>query len=368
MNISLDEFKSRAAHALAEITPPLEDERPTHWEVRRLDFEEFPIPDLVLFALTRLRGLKALGPGEKIAWSINAQFRNVPLEIALRKFGFQVIYPKGTPCDVVDALVKCLKKAAHLAAKSLAQFAQHQIDRGDVSIDNQYRIFDGAYRFFREEGEERFKDTPTNGIAVMLSPRFAEAGYCAGAMVNAYFSRLEHVLVLAIAFTDFEPGNGALRKLAESTWDKKLGDVFDLETDGVAKRLRDLLGKVKKQFRNPIAHGGFDKRGTLFYFHVSGIAAMPALLSDYKVSIERYVTPITELEFAELCTQLDECDHLLESTHLGVGVRFARRCLPVSFSESKRKKYREIAAHPEKFEDFFDRETDLIDMQANMDY
>jgi len=42
--------------------------------------------------------------------------------------------------------------------------------------------------------------------------------------------------------------------------------------------------------------------------------------------------------------------------------------LPVSFSESKRKKYREAAEHPESFEPFIEHEADIMDMHMNMDY
>jgi hypothetical protein len=368
MEIRLDRFRVIAVHALAEITPPVDENHPTQWSGYQLDFEEFPTPDLVRFALTRLRDIKALGPGEKVAWSIDACFGDVPFQIAYRKFGFQLVVPKGTPEEIAQRLILCLKKAARLAARSLEEVAHQQIDSGNVSIDNKYRIFDGAYQFFRQEASARFQENPNSGFGVVFAPKFAEAGYCAGAMVNAYFSRLEHLLVLALPFTDFDPGNGALRKFAEALWDDKFTTVFDLSTDEVAKRTRDMLGKIKKQFRNPISHGGFDKKGTAFHFHVPGIAAVPALLSNYKVSIERFVTSITKPEFETLCAELDDCDRLLESTKLGPGIRFAQRLLPVSFSETQRMKYRNVAEHPERFEAFLEHETDILDMHMNMDY
>src|SRR5436190_16693409 len=78
-----------------------------------------------------------------------------------------------------------------------------------------------------------------------------------------------------------------------------------------------MLAAIKKQFRNPISHGGFDNQGTLFHFHVPGLSALPALLTRHNVSIERYATPISRAEFERLCGQLDECDGLLEQSAIG---------------------------------------------------
>ena len=64
-------------------------------------------------------------------------------------------------------------------------------------------------------------------------------------MVNAYFSRLEHVLVLTLPFTEIDPSNGAVRQFAAKGWLDKLKALFDLDQDDTAKRIRDILGQVK---------------------------------------------------------------------------------------------------------------------------
>jgi hypothetical protein len=127
-----------------------------------------------------------------------------------------------------------------------------------------------------------------------------------------------------------------------------LGAPFVFHTP--AGRDIDMLGAIKKQFRNPISHGGFDEQGTLFHFHVPGLSALPALLTSFNVSIERYATPISRAEFERLCGQLDECDGLLEQSVIGPGVRYARMCLPVSFSKDFRDRCRAATQSDEALE------------------
>jgi hypothetical protein len=364
--MDLDRFRERAAQALADIAPANENS-PDEWEGHRLSLDLFPLPDLVLFGLTRLLDIEALGRGEKVAWSVKARFRDRLFEISLRKFGFQLIVPKGTPEEHRLQLVRCLQTAAKLAAQSLQEFALQQIDAGNSSIENQYRIFDGAYRFFRQEATSRYAASQL-GTFPLFDAGLAEGGYCASAMLNAYFSRLEHMLVLALPFTEIDLGNGALRRFAANVWLDKLKALFDLDKDATAKRIRDILGQVKDRFRNPLSHGGFDKKGSTFHFSVPGIGAFPVLLADHKTSVERFVSLVSRSEFRTLCQQLDECDALFEESTVGPGVKFAKTCLPVSFSAQFRAAGRKAAKSPEALQEFIDYQIEMADMHMNMDY
>jgi hypothetical protein len=141
-----------------------------------------------------------------------------------------------------------------------------------------------------------------------------------------------------------------------------------LATDTSAKRARDILGRVRKDHRNPISHGGFDKKGTAFHFHVPGIAPIPAILSDYEVSIEKYVTDITRDQFQGVCDDLDECDRLLKATHLGFGLRYAEFGMSISFSAASREQYKRAAEQPELFDQFVETAQTEADIYLNMDF
>src|SRR5262249_2413038 len=159
---------------------------------------------------------------------------------------------------------------------------------GNVTIENQYHRFDGAYRFFREKARGAY-DTPTplphvtqrdgrgRPVAWSCEPWRSEieGGYLAGAMVGAYFSRLEHLLVLVLPLLGFDPSGGALVRFVAATWDQKWRQVFDLASDRRAKSTYDRLRRIKETVRNPLSHGGFAKKGTSFFFHVEKIGALP---------------------------------------------------------------------------------------------
>lgn len=364
--MSIEHYRAVAARALAAIQPP-GDQHVGKTDCRRLPPAQFRVPDLVRYALTRLVDLKDLGRGEKVAWSIDARFCDLPFQIALRKFGFQVCVPEGTSEDLLLQLIRSLQVAAKLAARSLADFAAEQVEAGNVTIENQYRIFDGAYRFFRQEATDRYQKSP-NGRFLLYNTSLSEAGYCAGAMLNAYFSRLEHVLVLILPFTCIDLTQGGLRRFASDIWQDKFKTLFKLHTDATAKRIHDVLKDIKDTFRNPISHGGFDKKETFFYFHVAGIAALPARLTGHDVCIEHYSTLITKPEFERLCQQLDECDTLLDQSTIGLGVRYVQTGLPTSFSTKFRTAAQEAARSSTTFEEFMERQMENFDRHVNMDY
>ena len=173
--MNLDKFRARAARALADIAPPNQDS-PDEWEGHPLSLDLFPLPDLLLFGLTRLLDIKARGRGEKVAWSVKARFRDTLFEISLRKFGFQLVVPKGTTDQLRSQLVRYLQKTAKLAARSLEEFAVQQIDAGNSSIENQYRVFEGAYRFFRKEAATRYDASQAGMFPLFNLPRWPRAG------------------------------------------------------------------------------------------------------------------------------------------------------------------------------------------------
>jgi hypothetical protein len=187
-------------------------------------------------------------------------------------------------------------------------------------------------------------------------------------MVDAYFSRLEHLLVLVLPFTDFDPSGGALVRFVGLTWVEKWRQVFDLRHDHEAKRIYDRLRQIKETVRNPLSHGGFGKNGTSFFFHVETIGALPALLTKHGRSFELFITRVPHRTYQELCTQLDEADAFLEGSDVGPGIRYAQACLDISFDTDFRSACTLASESPEALEKFIERQTYLTDMHVNMDY
>ena len=93
--MNFETIQKRAALALSELHPLDSEEGVAKWERHRLSHEEFAVPELVLFALTRLRPFKAFGPEEKLRWGISATFRDIPFSVSLEKFGLRLYLEVG---------------------------------------------------------------------------------------------------------------------------------------------------------------------------------------------------------------------------------------------------------------------------------
>jgi hypothetical protein len=379
--VDLTETRRRAAYALADILPPPRGRESNEWERHPLSASEFPVPELILFAMTRLRDLESFGPGEKLRWGVSATFRGTSFSITLEKFGLRLYVPESTSSEVRLALIRCLRTATNLAEACLREVAQYQTGTGNATIENRYHHFERAYRFFREKAREAYDAPPPEPVVMSRDqngrptgwssepwkPQI-EGGYMAGAMLDAYFSWLEHALVLVLPFIDFEPADGALVRFVGATWDGKWRTIFDLTADQGAKQVYDDLRRIKETVRNPIAHGGFGKKGTSFFFHVEGIGALPALLTRHGRSFEFIITRVPHATYQQLCQQLDVCDAFLQGSKLRAGLRYAQAGLDVALSEGFRGQCREASRSEEELGEFIEHQSYLADMHTNMDY
>jgi len=376
-----EEIRRRASHTLVDLHPDGAGEAVTAWDRQPLSHEDFPVPELILFALTRLRNLKPFGPEEKLRWGVTACFRNMEFSVSLEKFGLRLYVPKGTSSETRKALIKCLQTASKLAESYLRDIAQQQIEIANVTIENRYHHFESAYRFFRDKAREAYDrpspepvvlqrdedGIPTGWTHAPWTPQI-EGGYLAGAMLDAYFSWLEHVLVLVLPFTDFNPSNGQLLRFVGATWDEKWRTVFDLSADNEAKETYDLLKHIKESVRNPISHGGFGKKGTSFFFHVEHIGALPALLTKHGRSLEFMITRVPNKTYKDLCQQLDLCDVFLQNSKVWAGLRYAEAGLDIVFSNDFRELYHKARATHDALEEFIRWQSYMMDTHTNMDY
>ncbi|UXA11650.1 hypothetical protein KXD97_27330 [Mycobacterium sp. SMC-8] len=120
----------------------------------------------------------------------------------------------------------------------LADVADRQIAEGNVTLQNQYQALRLTYEYFREgaqlalDGKGRIPEkAPGGGFWIAREER--EAFYNIVAMCGAYFSVIEHVLVLSIPF--FAEHNSKaidVREVIKLSWADKyryvLGDLTSI--------------------------------------------------------------------------------------------------------------------------------------------
>lgn len=361
--------------------------------------EDFPVPELARAALAWV-GFVDQPWDEKTAWRLGGRFRGTNISFASTKFGLRVMLetdrdltpgeqpsfnlPAGvtgsTRVDLthhpdlrtlVDAFTAAVRRAAQLfGSRVLRELVESQVEAGNVSLMNQNGRLRGAYRFFRWQGqtlidghgEDEVRQDMID-IAVRAAggdpdensffmPFFlpSNVGYCLTAMASAYFSWLEHVLVLALPFTaHWTPEDEPVTKAIGDSWSDKWRYVLrDAMTapDGEAKKTFDLLSNAAEQFRNLDAHGGFGKKEQSLLVH-SPMGAIPARLAEGAGAIKATVISEAPSTFPEACDAFDTVDAYLRRGPLREAFVWIEGGLQVPFHADHRRRLRDAIARGE---------------------
>ena len=193
-----------------------------------------------------------------------------------------------------------------------------------------------------------------------------EGGSIATAAVDAYFSSLEHLFVIAAAFIPTALEVDGLGGVLNAKWGERARRVIDL-SDAAAKKIYDRLFDIREDWRNPLAHGGFHVGGASLHFHLPGVGALPVRLRRTPDGVKAGFQ-LHQQSFAEICATFDEFDRQLRTGPTRHAVRWAESGLDVAFDRASLDEYRAATTSDEGVERLIDRENYLHDMHANMDY
>ena len=376
--------------ALADFESELpENCAPWSLSPRRPDPRLFPVPELVLFALRDVLGFQSSGVGEKVRWSIYATVCGEPLIFEDGKFGFAIAHRQGVSPELLKRVEGQLSSSLRRLNRFLSDFAKEQIAAGNLTLANRMSEFDNRYRFFREIANDEFapgttseddeQDTGATEVSKVFSDLTArlnrylhrqETGYFAsGAMVDAYFSRLEHQVLLLRAFVGRPLASGEFEAFLKMTWDERLRSVVNFGVDEEMGRLLGQLRNVKSTIRNPLAHGGMENDGGAFYFHLPRIGAIPANLSLYRGRLQTSFFPISDVTHAQTCDLFDALDAALAEGTLELPNEFVRCGIDPQFDADTIAVYRQaLEAGPDAVEVLITRLRHERDRHANMDY
>jgi hypothetical protein len=331
-----------------------------------IERNDMPVPGLIEYMLVKVLGFSNFGPDEKLRWQVPFTYQGMRCSLAYQKFGVR-LYIAKSDVDEQDVHQKAkeiigkLKRAAKIIERRvLDPYAKSQIGNGNVTVVNQYHDLNRIYQYFRKQAFSIFSDNPGLGSF--------EGFYNALAMINAYFSRLEHLLVIVLPFINFSPDTDHLVEIIGSQWGDKYRRIFELTQDKSAKLYYDKLHDIKERFRNTFSHGGFEKEGASLYFHLPEIGTIPARLTEIRNSPYFNFLPLARADFNEVCSLFDNFDNWLESGKTKYGVLYAKSGLNVPFDAESVREYKLAMTSPEDFEDMLEYYTDLSDMHTNMEY
>lgn len=368
-----------------------------------LESKDFPVPELAKAALESA-GFVNQRWEEKTAWRVGGQFRGCNVSLASTKFGLKAMVetdrelaPVREPVvnlpagvlktikvdlsqepdlqSLVDGFLAAVKKAARVFGdRVLGTFVTSQVDGGNVTLLNQSYRLRGAYNLFRWQGQaliDGHGDPQTEKDMTAIALRGAgsdpqdhslllrlfldtNVGYCLTAMASAYFSWLEHVLVLALPFSaHWDPARKSVTQAIGDSWSDKWRSV--LRAPGAAPNAEeevvfDLLRKAAEQFRNLDAHGGFGKKEQALLAHTP-MGAIPARLAQGAGAIKAQVLSEAPSTFPDACAVFDKVDAFVREGPLREAFIWIEEGLQVPFHAEHRQRIRDaIDAGEEAFQ------------------
>jgi len=341
------------------------------------------------------------GRFEKTAFEISFTFESTRCVFALRKFGADLNV--WLPEDAVDTdanafadrLLEALNRLMKIAETDIFEPAMKKsVDVGELMLMNNADALRSQYRYFRDGARLGFdakgrlqqpldefeagsteNDEAVNSFQRSLREGWhewqmkeiasKEGSFNATAMVNAYFSYLEHYLSLAIAFTAPATSTLGIAKFLGDRWSSKFKAVFDVSRPGNSKSLYDGLIHVAETYRNPLAHGGWDKRGPTASVPLKGIGRVPLMIVGFESTVGFRLDAFDPDGFDEVCALLDQVDTLLASVGGGNAGVWISSGLDVYFEDKQRKKYQ---AASDEFQRYMYRNLEARDRNTNMDW
>ena len=347
--------------------------------------EKAPLEYMVFICLVAIKGFGYFGKGEKTMWEIPFTYKSQPLSFSYEKFGLRLYDRGGEPASegIIEEMISHLAKAATIADGIMQPFASAQIRNGNVSLANRFISLDNRYFFFRDKAVSAFEKSEETssgdkgkspGAKVpfeSLNKRMKlqrEGSYYTHAMLDAYFSRLEHLLVVVIPFIGIEFDGKDVVKQISAGWRDKFKRVFNLKEERRAKIIYDKLIYLKDRYRNPATHGDFEKGGASLFFHIPGMGAVPATLSEHRESVHYSFMPINEDSIMKICKVLDEVDAFFTTEKTKYGFRYAETGLDLAFDKKSCAEYITATKTDEEFESFIEGRSAFQDMYDNMDF
>lgn len=318
---------------LRDFGPPISpDERDYDLPSYRVTLSSYeaPLPVLLRHSLA-LIGIRHNGPEEKVAWWVNFTYKGFACQLVHQKFGLRLHVAGALTEEQADGLLTEMRKKLVSAVQTvealLADSAGETLNAGNVTVVNQHAQLRRAYDYFRERAtnpnvvedlhETGLREDGSFSWSIFLAGKNVmalNASHDLVAAISAYLSSLEHDLVLALPFLDFDPGTDNLTRIIGDRWGEKWRRVVG-HTDPEAVRLRSRLAEVVERWRNPYSHGGFEKGyGATIYLHTPGLGALPVGLSNIRDSPLFSFHSVSETELEGVFALFDEIDAYLART------------------------------------------------------
>ncbi len=288
-------------------------------------------------------GAEYLGRVDKVAWRYGFRVDGLPCVLESARPGLRLhidaaVGDGDAAGQLAQRVIEKLVAAQKVVNKSVLQPQfNSQIQAGNITIINQYTTLRWSYEYFREAAEQAYAGAGRADHSGLLADLIAGRGSMEGwwntlAMVSAYFSTLEHILIGCLPFTSFDPATEDLIKVIGDPLKEKMKRVMNINSDPEAMRQFDALRDIVDRFRNTYSHGAFGHDGkAAMIVHVPDVGGVPVTLGEFGVRTELLFVPAVKDDFDHICSVFDSCDDWLANGPLADGHRWILENLDFRF-------------------------------------
>lgn len=352
-------------------------------------------PWAIRFFIVDVIGGHDVGRDEKQAWAAPLEMDGNLIWFAFRKLGVSAtVYGAETEVAAADIVADCMRrigKAIPVVTRDLiGPLLAEAVTQGAFTVPNKFGYFHGMYSHLRSLSEETAAEaavtkpvhethgdgglsTQFPGVVLARNAEFEAIG-----SLFAFFSLLEHLLVIGLAFTEYDPLQEPFGDFLRMNWGEKFKRVVGLK-DKDDKLIYDALQLLADENRNPSAHGGVDRNVANVHVHLAGYGAVPTGVTStsqrptytFEPELPQSVFPFADYHFfggsADGWEAVDQVLAWMRSGPLADAFTYGESGLPVWFDRDSRKELRSAAAAGE-LEEFIERRSFMIDQASNMDW
>ena len=336
-----------------------------------------PEPAVLYYLLRFVLGFRDLGPTEKTAWECVFECDGVRASVAHRKLGVYLYIDKAGVADRTEARVlatqirMALRRALEVVnTEYLNAFAEAQLREGNVTVLNQHARLREMVDYFRDRAMAAYAGEGHVGPARRLFTRETEGFFNTVAMASAYYSWLEHLLVLALPFVTSESAEPLdVRAFMKKRWHQKFAVVLDVGSDRLAARYLDRLRDNADRYRNPYLHGSVDTHSEAVGFHLPGCGAVSMNLGERGWTPGLLLYPFDERGFSHAAKLFDATDRFLRRhRRTRYPMRWAEAGQDVAFDPGSRAEYKEACRSDEDFDRYVEASALAWERDVNMDW
>ncbi|HFJ9423033.1 TPA: hypothetical protein ACGW48_004551 [Bacillus paranthracis] len=345
---------------------------------------ELPLDYTVFLTLVYLKEYNYLHqPIEKVEWVIPFKFQGCSFSFSREKFGIR-LRTETLNEEVAKQMLKRLNSAIKIMERLVSPIIEGLVKKGMFTLQNRFSILRERYLFFREKAtasfggaEQKLTEVKTpvdiektiSGIFNHRIQTQKEGFFYTQAMLDAYFSFLEHFLVLLLPFSDFNKETDDVSIFIGYDWTKKYNRIFKPDKNRSMAKHYDELQSIKERFRNTYSHGGFEKQYASLFVQVGRLGSIPIQMSGFRESVNFSFLPVKEPDFQEIAKVLDDFESCLkESNEWSKPMLVLDSGSDIHFDDKSIERYKKTMESDTELEAFFEYEAYMYEKYANMDW